>query len=69
MYIRSFSIDWSGEIGRSYVADIEAIRVWIPLLSRKILLFLPEKTIWKIDAAGGAGDCLRAESRRRDCQL
>ena len=26
MYIRSFSIDWSGEIGRSYVADIEAIR-------------------------------------------
>ena len=67
MYIRSFSIDWSGEIGRSYVADIEAIRVpGFLYFPEKYYFFCRRKRIWKIDAAGGAGDCLRAESRRRD---
>ena len=39
MYIRSFSIDWSGEIGRSYVADIEAIRVLDSFTFQKNITF------------------------------
>ena len=39
MYIRSFSIDWSGEIGRSYVADIEAIRALDSFTFQKNITF------------------------------
>lgn len=39
MYIRSFSIDWSGEIGRSYVADIEAIRALDAFTFQKNITF------------------------------
>lgn len=39
MYIRSFSIDWSGKISRSYVADIEAIRALDSFTFQKNITF------------------------------